>query len=107
MKLSFNFLRWCTSIWSVIIVYFGYKYDESVVPEGPYCYVPDVEKNKNKKDDDYSYYIKTCDYFVFISREKKCCKLLGIITDDDVFGDQCKMCKVNDNYRYDIEKPKN
>ena len=22
--------------------------DESLIPPGPYCYVPDIEKNKNK-----------------------------------------------------------
>ena len=40
--------------------------DTSVIPEGPYCYVPDVEKNKNKDKDDHTYYTKTCPYWGYI-----------------------------------------
>lgn len=37
--------------------------DIDLIPTGHYCYVPDEEKNKNKKDDDFSFYIKLCPYF--------------------------------------------
>ncbi len=43
--------------------------DTSVIPEGPYCYVPDEEKNKNKSEDDFTYYIKPCPYFKHITDE--------------------------------------
>jgi hypothetical protein len=39
--------------------------DTSVIPEGPYCYVPDIEKNANKAEDDHTYYTKTCPYFKY------------------------------------------
>lgn len=39
--------------------------DTSVIPEGHYCYVPDIEKNANKDEDDHAYYIKLCPYFKY------------------------------------------
>lgn len=45
------------------------KKDTSVIPNGPYCYVPDIEKNANKDKDDHVYYIKTCPYWSIIKDE--------------------------------------
>lgn len=39
--------------------------DTSVIPEGPYCYIPDIEKNANKDKNDPCYYTKTCPYFKY------------------------------------------
>lgn len=39
--------------------------DTSVIPRGPYCYVPDVEKNANKDENDPIYYTKPCPYFKY------------------------------------------
>lgn len=43
--------------------------DTSVIPEGPYCYLPDIEKNKNKDKNDTAYYIKPCPYYSSIEDE--------------------------------------
>lgn len=40
--------------------------DTTVIPQGHYCYVADVEKNANKEKNDSSYYIKTCPYWGYI-----------------------------------------
>lgn len=85
-------------IYSKIILFFGYEYDKSIIPPGPYCYSPDDEKNKRKDSDSkWVYYIKPCPYYKVISKNYNGCKYYGIITDDFVFGDQCKMCDINDN----------
>jgi len=39
--------------------------DTSVIPVGHYCYVPDIEKNANKDEDDHAYYTKPCPYFKY------------------------------------------
>lgn len=78
-----------------VLRFFGYKLPEDGIPEGYYCYVPDNEKNSSKKEGDFSYYIKPCPYWKWINKEYKGCAYLGVITDDPVFGDQCKMCNVN------------
>ena len=31
--------------------------DSSVIPEGVYCYVADIEKNENKDEDDHTYFL--------------------------------------------------
>lgn len=43
--------------------------DESLIPPGQYCYVPDIEKNKNKDKGDHAYYTKTCPYWGYIKDE--------------------------------------
>lgn len=93
---------------SYIIVWFnwlliklGYKHNETVVPEGPYCYVPDIEKNElERSKENYGvYYVKPCKYFVKASRNISGCKLLGYIGDDFLLNDQCKLCSINDDYK--------
>lgn len=54
--------------------------DTSVIPKGPYCYVPDVEKNANKDENDPVYYTKPCPYFSYEEDEGVTvvvCKFLG------------------------------
>ena len=43
--------------------------DTSVIPEGHYCYVPDIEKNDNKDKNDSAYYTKNCPYWGYIKDE--------------------------------------
>lgn len=81
---------------SKIVIFFGYKYDESVIPNGSYCYTPDNEKNNNKDINIYTYYTIPCKYYKEINREWNGCKFCGIITDDYVFDDKCKICEIND-----------
>jgi len=84
--------------WSNVLFLFDIKYSEDLIPNGPYCYVPDEEANKNKEENDDSYYIKPCPYYKSIGKGYNGCKYLGIVTDDFVFADQCKMCTVNKYY---------
>lgn len=79
---------------SRILLFFNIKKDNSPIPEGMYCYEPDIEKNKNRKDFS-KYYIKPCKYYKRISKNYNGCSYLGVITDDMVFDDQCKLCNEN------------
>ena len=77
-------------LFAKVLIFFGYKYDNSVIPEGLYCYVPDDEKNSKKYSG--TYYIKPCRYYKRIDKRWCGCKYLGVITDDFFFRDQCKIC---------------
>lgn len=104
MRIIKTYLYWGKNIISVLfgklLLPFGFKYDNSVIPEGPYCYVSDVARNKIKKEGEAGvYYIIPCKYFIILSKRWRACKYLGIITDDFVFRDQCKMCGENDDYK--------
>jgi len=93
------FVNFVSLLFSKLLVYFfNFKYNNSVIPNGPYCYIPDIEKNNNKDKSDYSYYIKTCPYYKIINSRYCGCKYLGIITDDFLLKDQCKFCGENDDY---------
>lgn len=88
-------------IWCIIIKFFGYKYNEDLIPKGtPYCYLPDVEKNKENNDSS-TYYIKPCPYYRYVSTNLRGCKFLGCIVDDFLLYDQCKICGIGS---YDDEE---
>lgn len=103
--------------------------DTSVIPEGSYCYTPDIEKNANKVEGDTKYYIKRCPYWTYIKDEgvdicycsfleegsvpnstseedfEKLEKKYGsedAVWDKyptDLLWDQVKICEKNDEYR--------
>jgi len=77
-------------LFSKILIFFGYKYDESVIPEGAYCYTP--KRDSNTK---LSYAIEPCPYYKDISMYFAGCKFLGNFYTDLEFFDQCKMCDIN------------
>lgn len=96
---AFNYI---SVIYSKIIIFFGYKYNKSVIPMGFYCYEPDSTKNPMETiPKDGIYYIVPCPYYKSMGRGINGCKYLGIITDDMVFDDQCKICSVNYGDEYD------
>lgn len=104
--------------------------DESLIPPGPYCYVPDIEKNANRKAGG-PYYTKTCPYWGYIKDEgvdichcsflnessipngtsdedyEKLKKKYGGIDEvwnsltGDLLWDQVKECGINDNWEED------
>jgi hypothetical protein len=80
-------------LFSKLLILFNFKYDKTLIPEGQYCYKEDSEKNKSS--DSFVYYIIPCIYYKKLGRTWNGCEYLGIITDDFVFGDQCKMCGEN------------
>lgn len=84
-------------LWSKTILFFGYEYDKTKIPSGLYCYEPDLVKNKNRKDFS-AYYIIPCPYYLTLGKYTNGCKFYGVITDDIIFNDQCKICDIN----YDI-----
>lgn len=75
---------------------FNHKFNTAVIPEGPYCYVPDTKKNAGRKDLGI-YHIIPCPYYKTLGYTTNGCAFLGIITKDSLFDDQVKMCKENDN----------
>ena len=77
-----------------IKLFFGVKLDDSIIPNGQYCYTPDYEKNKVRENFS-TYYVKPCKYYKTLTKNYNGCSYLGIITDDFVFDDQCKMCDKN------------
>ena len=96
-----TYLYWgknlASMLYSKLLFLFGKKYDSSVIPEGHYCYTPDFEKIK--ASDSFTYYIIPCPYYKTLGKTWNGCKYIGIITDDFVFDDQCKIC--GENYGHD------
>lgn len=84
-------------MWSKFMLFFGVKKDATKIPEGPYCYAPDYEKNAKENFNSGIYYTKPCPYYKSMGRYNGC-SFLGHITDDCVFDDQCKICSENDGY---------
>jgi len=95
-------INWTRNLFSILYhkirLLFGYKPDPSKIPNGLYCYVPDIEKNNKKDNDCFTYYTIPCEYYVSLGYHWNGCKYLGVITDDDVFADMCKMCDIKHYY---------
>ena len=96
-------------LWWKLLISFGVRRSALPIPNGMYCYIPDYEKNLSQDDslnnNGGSYYIKPCKYYKTLGHRFNGCSYLGIITDDMVFDDKCKMCSENlgldDYYHYD------
>lgn len=84
-------------LYSKFRVLLGLNFNENKIPDGVYCYIPDIEKNKTRKDFGV-YYTKPCVYYKTLGNGYNGCAYLGIITDDDVFDDQCKMCSIRNEF---------
>ena len=79
-----------------VLRFFGYHQSDKVIPEGMYCYAPDVEKNNAKDKTDSAYYIIPCPYYKWVNSEVKACTYVGFIGFDFAFDDQCKICGEKD-----------
>ena len=77
-------------LWWKLLILFGVRRSASPIPEGVYCYEPDYVDTKT-----FTYYVKPCKYYKNLGHGWNGCSYLGIITDDPVFDDQCKMCSEN------------
>jgi hypothetical protein len=86
-------------LYSKLLLLFGVIHSNSVIPFGQYCYTPNHEKNKASKT--FAYHIIPCKYYKTLGKKLNGCKYLGIITNDFIFDDQCKMC--NENYGDDAD----
>lgn len=86
-------------LWWKLLFIFGIRRSTSPIPVGMYCYATDDEKNYANDDSLNNhggvYYIKPCKYYKNLGRRFNGCSYLGIITDDIVFDDQCKICSEN------------
>ena len=93
-----HYIYWAKNLanmlWWKLLFLFGVRRSTLPIPKGMYCYTPDIEKNKTRKDCT-TYYIKPCKYYKTLGRRYNGCSYLGIITDDMTFDDQCKMCGEN------------
>ena len=79
-------------ILKAIIAYIGFRpRDKSKIPQGQYCYKPNGYKNG-------IYNITPCPYHLTINKRWNACLYEGVITEDPVFEDQCKVCGVNKEY---------
>lgn len=96
-KINYNILiikNVIISLYWKIIIFFGYKRSDKHIPPGFYCYVPDDDKNKLVEDFS-TFYIKPCIYYKNLGKGYNSCTYLGVITDDMIFDDQCKICGKN------------
>lgn len=71
-----------------ILKIFGYRHNKKFIPKGQYCYNSIAYKNN-------THYVSPCPYYKSLGKEYNRCLYLDIITDDLVFGDQCKLCNIN------------
>lgn len=85
----------CEVVYSKLLRLFKIKRDESVIPEGSYCYVWDEEKNKAQPID--GYWIKSCKYYRNISENNRACLYTGFVGFDFCLYDQCKICGVKEH----------
>lgn len=72
--------------------YFGIKQTIDPIPEGPYCYEIDEEKNNNRESVFEEFYIKPCIYYKNLGDNYNGCKYIGKISNDWEFEDQVKIC---------------
>jgi len=83
------YLHWAKNLISVVysklLLLFGISHSKSVIPKGEYCY------SFNLKD----VAIISCPYYKPLGKELNGCKYLGVITDDSIFYDMCKICNEN------------
>ena len=83
-------------VWYWLLAKVGYKLSTDPIPDDTYyCYVPDVERNEVSRKffgEKGVYYTKPCPYYIPLGKEYTGCAFLGVITDDMIFGDQCKIC---------------
>lgn len=86
--------NWIIMLWSKIFLFFGGTYSSECIPKGLYCYTPDFIKNKNREDGGV-YSIIPCKYYKTLNTSYNGCQYLGVITNDMVFYDMCKMCGEN------------
>jgi hypothetical protein len=96
------------SIFGVIRIKLGIKYSEDKIPHGPYCYK--INRDSDGKiisppiSSEITIKIEPCVYYKTLPNDYNSCKFLGIITDDYIFGDQCKICDIKEDYRDDVKE---
>lgn len=78
-------------VYSKLLLLFGVKHNTSVIPKGEYCYTYTTKASRLV----VSYIMTDCPYYKPISKKWNGCKYLGIITDDFIFEDKCKICNEN------------
>ena len=83
-------------LWWSMLVFFGVKRSNDPIPNGQYCYKPDIAKNKARTTS--TYHIIPCKYYKSLGRGYNGCSYEGIITDDTTFDDQCKICAIKEEW---------
>jgi hypothetical protein len=84
------------------LLYKLFKYElstDGIPKDTPYCYLPDIERNENaRKNGEYGvYYTKPCTHYRYLKGQLRGgCVYTGIVGDDLLLGDQCKVCGVKD-----------
>lgn len=94
--------NWIKILWWSFIIKLGYKRSKDPIPQGVYCYKPDDEKNRKNKNNSV-FFVEPCKYYKTLGNRYNGCSYLGIITDDMVFDDQCKMCDIKEQCREELD----
>jgi hypothetical protein len=90
------------SVWYVIEtrftklqLLFGITKDESVIPNGMYCY--EIDKERNLTEPTAGVWIKTCKYYRGLSnRGGIACTYVGFYGFDSSLYDRCKICAIKE-----------
>ena len=72
-------------VYSKLLLLFGISHTPSVIPKGEYCYGIDFKQAT----------IISCPYYKPLGKERNGCKYIGVITDNSIFDDMCKICNEN------------
>ena len=72
-------------VYSKLLLFFGTSHSPSVIPKGEYCYGINLKEGA----------VIRCPYYKPLGKELNGCKYLGVITDDSIFDDMCKICNEN------------
>ena len=68
-------------VYSKLLLLFGISHTPSVIPKGEYCYGINLKEGA----------VIRCPYYKPLGKERNGCKYLGVITDDFIFEDKCKI----------------
>ncbi len=94
MKTIWYFLE---TRFTLVLWFFGRRYDESVIPHGHYCYTIDHEREKTEPISD-GHWINTCPYYRHTKKTGGiACTYVGFWGFDVCLYDSCKICGVNKN----------
>ena len=81
-------------LWSRIITFFGYKYSNELIPDGAYCYIHDIARNKTEPITNGVWIVK-CKYYRS-TKQQSACIYISYIGNDVCLDDQCKICGEKD-----------
>ena len=96
-KYLYRIKNFSSVIYWRFLLLFGIKQSSEYIPDGHYCYslerLPEAQVGIIQQ---YKYH--QCKYYKPIGKHLNGCAYLGVITNDIIFDDQCKICGENKKY---------